>query len=294
MSQEITQQYQVLLFYKYIDIPDPEQFAIQQRAWCDELNLTGRTLVGKEGINSTLEGTLVNTQEYIQRLSAKTGFHDIHWKKSIGTGTSFSKLSIKVRDEIVATNIDEKDILGPHRNLTGQYLEPSELNKWINSDKQFYIVDMRNDYEHQVGHFSGSILPSELKNFRDLPKILPSISHLKDCTIVTVCTGGIRCEKASGFLLKHGFKDVYQLQGGIVSYMEQFPNQDFVGKLYVFDGRMLVGYNTDSDDHTIVGKCQICGAKSENIVDYTLVNSTQRSHGIVCQQCIDENKVVIS
>jgi UPF0176 protein len=287
------QDYQILLFYKYIDIEDPHQFAIQQRAWCDDLNLTGRTLVSYEGINSTLEGSKENTEKYIQRMKNKNGFEDIHWKKSVGDGQSFPKLSIKVRNEVVAIGVEEKDQLGPHRNLTGKYISPEELNSWINSDKKFYIIDMRNDYEHQIGHFKNSILPKELKNFRDLPKILPSINHLKNETVVTVCTGGIRCEKASGFLIKHGFSDVYQLNGGIVSYMEKYPNLDFLGKLYVFDNRLMIGYNTDSKEHIIVGKCQLCSSESENIINYYLPNQKCRNNGIICKKCVGEKRVIV-
>jgi UPF0176 protein len=293
--------FQILLFYKYTHIEDPQIFAIQQRAWCDELGLKGRTLIGQEGINSTLEGTIKNTEEYIKRMSAKAGFEDIHWKKSVGTGKAFPKIAIRVRDEIVSTHVDDRFEIGPHRGMTGQYLEPQQLHDWIHSNKEFYIVDMRNDYEYEVGHFVTqknvkSILPEDLRNFRDLPKVLPLLENLKDKTVVTVCTGGIRCEKASGFLVKHGFKDVYQLNGGIVSYMEKYPNQDFLGKLYVFDNRMAVGFNTESPEHTVVGKCRICGATSENSINYKLEDTQQseRYHGIICQNCIDNKKAFIS
>lgn len=153
---------------------------------------------------------------------------------------------------------------------------------------------MRNDYEHQVGYFANSILPENMKNFRDLPVILPYLSGLEKETIVTVCTGGIRCEKASGFLLKNGFSNVYQLEGGIVSYMERYPNQDFLGKLYVFDGRIMMGFNSEGKNNTIVGKCKLCSEQSENMVDYNLQNSSKRLHGIVCQKCILNQLVTIS
>src|SRR6185369_5737909 len=113
--------------------------------------------------------------------------------------------------------------------LTGKRLKPEELHDWINSDKEFYIVDMRNGYEHLAGYFKGSILPA-MDNFRDLPAFLKQIEHLKNKTVLTVCTGGVRCEKASGYLLANGFSDVYQLDGGIVTYMESYPNEDFLGK----------------------------------------------------------------
>jgi UPF0176 protein len=294
LTQNITPtDYQVLLFYKYNYIENPESFRLQQRAWCEELGLTGRTLIAFEGINSTLEGTVKSTEEYIDRISKIQGFGDIHWKKSIGTGSSFPKLSIKVRDEIVTTLINEKHEIGPLRRVTGKYLTPKELNTWIHSDKEFYIVDMRNDYEHAVGYFQNSILPNMLKNFRDLPAILPLLDNLKDKTIVTVCTGGIRCEKASGFLIHNGFADVYQLAGGIVSYMEEFPNQDFLGKLYVFDNRLTIGFNTDSLDHIIVGKCEVCGIQSENVIDYKTPDAPIRKHGPVCQECLRQEKAFL-
>ena len=300
----LDENFQVLLFYKYTKITDTHKFAIQQRAWCDELGLTGRILVGAEGINATLEGGLDNSQKYIKRMDAKLGFEGIHWKKSIGTGFAFPKLSIKVREEIVSTNIEDRYEIGPHNGVTGKYLKPYELNKWIYGNKKFYIVDMRNDFEFALGHFVTqkntlsnveSILSINMTNFRDLPTILPLLEGLENETIVTVCTGGIRCEKASGFLLKNGFKDVYQLEGGIVSYMEQYPNQDFVGKLYVFDGRVAVGFNTQSQNHTIIGKCKLCNVTSENNLNYKLKNDSTntRYHGIICQKCLANGSVVI-
>jgi UPF0176 protein len=126
-----------------------------------------------------------------------------------------------------------------------------------------------------------------IENFRDLPKVVEQISHLRDKTVLTVCTGGIRCEKASGFLLTQGFADVYQLDGGIVSYMEKYPNEDFKGKLYVFDGRVMMGFYTDDTKHEILGRCDSCGGKSENYVN--CANSDCHRHFINCQNCLNKN-----
>jgi UPF0176 protein len=126
---------------------------------------------------------------------------------------------------------------------------------------------MRNGFEQEVGHFAGSTLMN-MGHSEDLPKMMSQLAHIpKNEPIVTVCTGGVRCEKASGFLIKHGFTNVYQLHGGIVSYMEKYPNEDFEGKLYVFDGRVAMGFYTDDPKHKIIGKCISCEAPSENIVD---------------------------
>jgi UPF0176 protein len=122
-----------------------------------------------------------------------------------------------------------------------------------------------------------------MNNFRDLQKITKGLKYLKNKTVVTVCTGGVRCEKASGYLLSQGFNNVYQLDGGIVSYMEQYPNEDFEGKLYVFDARVVMGYYTDDPKHVIVGKCDSCGTKSENIVDCREFGCN--GHFIICVDC---------
>ncbi len=275
--------YQILLYYRYVHIDDPARLAEEQRAVCQKLKLKGRIIVAHEGINGTLEGDLENTEKYIAWMLADTRFADTDFKKSTGTGAAFPKLSIKVRDEIVSGHLGPDD-LNP-LETTGKYLTAEELHAWIHGNKEFYIVDMRNDYEHAVGFFKNSILPP-LKNFRDLSNILPSLQHLKDKTVVTVCTGGVRCEKASGFLLKHGFTDVYQLQNGIVTYMEKYPNEDFLGKLYVFDGRVVMGFHLDDPKHTIVGKCLHCGHPCDRYVDCALLSCKQPTrHYVCCYAC---------
>lgn len=278
-------EYQILLFYKYVEITDPEEVAKTQREICERLNLKGRFIIAKEGLNITLEGLKKDTEEYIKELEKDSRFLNIHYKKSIGTGNAFPKLSIKVRDEIVSAHLKENDI-NPNQ-VTGKYITPEELHSWLHSDKKFYIVDMRNDYEHAIGYFKDSILPP-LTNFRDLPKVLPLLSDLKDETIITVCTGGVRCEKASGFLVKEGFNNVYQLYGGIVSYMEKYPNEDFLGKLYVFDGRIAVGFNTESEKHTVVGKCVVCSNPADEYIDCKNIHCDGKRHFISCSKCLEE------
>lgn len=142
---------------------------------------------------------------------------------------------------------------------------------------------MRNDYEQLVGMFKNSI-PSGMVYFRDLPNILPKLEHLRNETVLTVCTGGVRCEKASGFLVQKGFNDVYQLYGGIVTYMEKYPNEDFLGKLYVFDQRVVMGFNTDDPKHVVIGRCDKCGEVSENYVN--CADDLCHRHFICCEGCL--------
>jgi len=275
--------FQVILFYKYVDLPEPEAQMIVQRTWCEELGLTGRVLLAKEGINATLEGSVESINKYIKRMESSELFTDINYKKSEGTGRAFPKLKVKVRNEVVTTRIEDRD-LGPIGGVTGDYLEADELHKWYENGKDFVVIDMRNDYEYEVGRFKGSIMPASLKNFRDLPKILPEVEKYKDKTVVTVCTGGIRCEKASGFLKKHGFKDVYQLHNGMHTYMEKFPNKFFEGKLYVFDERKLWAPESESSEHKVIGKCRFCNTTSENVINW--YEQEDRKQGIVCEECI--------
>ena len=273
--------FQILLYYKYVDLEDPEKVKNQQKALCESLNLKGRIIVASEGINGTVEGFIKDTEKYIEEMEKSVHFKNIIYKKSPGIGNAFPKLSVRDRPEIVTAGISN---LNPQK-ITGKYITAEELHSWFGNKKEFYIVDMRNDYEYASGHFQNSLF-SGIHNFFDLKQVLPKLSHVKNATIVTVCTGGIRCEKASGFLVANGFKDVYQLKDGIVTYMEKYPNEHFKGKLYVFDGRLTLGFHTESLEHEIIGKCYLCGKTSELYVncEYDVCHY----HFIGCEECRDK------
>lgn len=283
MSQVLNPDFQILLFYKYVHISDPKAVLTWQEELCEKYGLKGRLIVAPEGINFTLEGKVADTENYIKDLEADSRFLGTHFKRSVGTGDAFPKLSIKVRSEIVSLHLGTCDI-NPNE-VTGVHLKPEDLHAWIKEGREFYIIDMRNAYEHKVGHFENSICPP-LDNFRDIPKFIKSIAHLKDKVVVTVCTGGIRCEKASGYLLTQGFNNVYQLDGGIVSYMEKYPNEDFLGKLYVFDQRVVMGFYTDDPKHKVVGTCESCNNPSEHYINCE--NDECHRHFIICQSCVDK------
>ncbi len=280
--------YTVLLYYKYIEIKDPEKVMDWQREICTKLNLKGRILIANEGINGTLEGIESNAEKYIKLVESDKRFQNINWKKSDGTGSAFKKLVVKVRPEIVTTGIKNKDF-GPLKKVTGKHLSSEELKKWYEERREFYIVDMRNDYEFEIGRFKNSIWPKGLGHFRDVPKAIKTISNLKNKTVVTVCTGGVRCEVASGLLLKHGFKEVYQLENGIVTFMEKYPNTYFEGKLLVFDGRETIAFNQDKPEHKVIGRCRICRETSENLVNY--FDGGKNTYGIICIDCCNSGKV---
>lgn len=279
-------EYTILLYYKYVRIKDPILAKEQQKAICEALGLKGRIIVANEGINGTVEGKTEDTEKYIAWMNTQKYFKDIDWKKSDGNGNCFPKLSVKVRTEIVSLHlVDENKDIDPNK-LTGKRLKAEELDKMYESGEEFYIVDMRNDYELEVGKFEGTVFPG-LKNFRDLKDRVSEIEHLKDKKVVTVCTGGVRCEKASGFLMDQGFKDVSQLHNGMVTYMKNFPNKSFKGSLYVFDGRTTMTYD-DPEKHEIIGKCHYCSGATENYFDCTYPFCHQQFLG--CKSCIDENE----
>ncbi len=279
------QEHTILLYYKYTRIKDPEIEKQRQMIACQALGLTGRIIVASEGINGTVEGKTEDCEKYITWMSQEKKFRDIDWKKSAGTGDCFPRLSVKVRTEIVSLHlVDEGRDIDPNK-ITGKRLKAEELDKMYENGDEFYVVDMRNDYELEVGKFEGTVFPG-LKNFRDLKERVKEIEHLKDKKVVTVCTGGVRCEKASGFLLSQGFKDVAQLHNGMVTYMEKFPGKAFKGSLYVFDQRKTVTFDSP-ENHTVIGVCHYCKGKTENYFDCSYPFCHQQFLG--CPECVEEN-----
>lgn len=272
----------IILFYRYVEIADPVKLRNEQFSLATKLQLKGRVIVAKEGINATLEGTTENINKYLETYLSNPRFSDTHIKKSVGTGFAFSKLSVKLRNEIVTLGLEED--IDPNK-ITGKHLRPEELKKWYESGKEFYVVDMRNDYEFKVGKFKDSVL-MPVQNFRDIPTSLSHIDNLKNKTILTVCTGGVRCEKVSGLLVREGFKDTYQLDGGIVSYMEKFPAEEFEGTLYVFDKRITMDFDP-KEKHKIIGKCDLCEKFSERYVNCK--NPRCNLHFICCEDCTEED-----
>jgi UPF0176 protein len=270
-------EHQVLLFYKYVTVEDPQILRDWIFSRATELNLKGRVLVAEEGLNGTLEGLLESARVFASELLADARFADMNIKTSIGDGTTFKKLSVKVRNEIVGTQFDPKTV--DPRVATGKHLSPEELRAWYEKEKDFVVVDMRNEYEYQSGHFKDSVNPG-LRNSRDLPQAISKLEGLKNKTVLTVCTGGVRCEKMSAFLLAQGFKDVYQLENGIHSYMEKYPGKDYLGTLYTFDQRVTMDFG---GERQVIGECRICSAKTERYIN--CANDRCHLHFLACVAC---------
>jgi UPF0176 protein len=162
---------------------------------------------------------------------------------------------------------------------TAPHLKPEELKAWYEKGEDFVVVDMRNDYEYESGHFKNSINPG-LKASRDLKEKVKDLEPLKKKKVVTVCTGGIRCESMAAYLQNKGFEDVYQLENGIHAYIEKYPGEDFLGTLYTFDNRITMDFGGKRE---IVGTCKFCSAKTEEYVN--CANPQCNFHFLACMDC---------
>ncbi|MFC4697818.1 rhodanese-related sulfurtransferase [Enterococcus aquimarinus] len=255
--------YRVLLYYNYTKIENPEQFAKEHLALCKSLGLKGRILVAEEGINGTASGTIEATQQYMDWMHNDERFKDTWFKIDESEGHAFRKMFVRPRKELVALNLEED--VDPLR-LTGEYLDPKAFKEAL-LDEDTIVLDARNDYEYDLGHFRGAIRP-DIRNFRELPEwIRENKEKFMDKKVVTYCTGGIRCEKFSGWLLREGVENVAQLHGGIATYGKdpEVKGEMWDGKMYVFDDRISVEIN--QVDKQIVGKDWFDGTPCERYIN---------------------------
>lgn len=274
----------IILFYKFTPIEDAEALRDRERALCESLGLTGRMFIAHEGINATFEGTKAAIEAYKKALHADPRFADVVFKESAGTGTAFSKLQVKVKKEVVTLGVGEFDV----KNETAPEITADELEALYESGEEFVILDLRNNYEIEAGYFDKTEHP-DLTNFRELPEKIAAIAHLKDKKVIPVCTGGIRCEKATCLLQKEGFTNMYQLKDGIHTYMQKYPGKHFKGSLFVFDNRMVTPV-VDTLDREIVGKCVFCGALSETF--YSDDSTRPSTKLICCDSCIQTHSAL--
>jgi UPF0176 protein len=255
--------HQVLLYYHYVNIENPEYVREEHLALCKSLNLLGRVFISSEGINGTVSGTVEDTLQYMKHMHQSHLFSGTDFKVDLTEGHVFKKMHVRVKNELV--NFSLEDDINP-KVMIGKYVEPSEFMQQL-QDPDTVIIDARNDYEYDIGHFRGAIKP-EIQTFRELPNWIRNHRHLLEGKkILTYCTGGVRCEKFSGWLLREGFYDVGQLHGGIVTYGkdEIAQGQLWDGQCYVFDARLIVPINRV--EHVIVGKDHYTGEPCERYVN---------------------------
>jgi len=235
----------VILFYKYASVADPKEFAAAQRALCEALDLKGRILIAEEGINGTLAGSAAAIDSYILALKKDARFADIDIKVSAGDATTFPRLVVKVRPEIVTL---QGGRIQPDQD---NQLCPADWKRMMEENPDTVVLDVRNRFESTAGKFENAVT-CDIAHFRELPDYVSRLEHLKEKTVLMYCTGGIRCEKASALFRARGFKSVFQLHGGIVRYQEQFGNEYWQGECFVFDQRMTVKVEKDL---VPIGRC---------------------------------------
>ena len=253
----------VILFYGFTPITDTAALQLWQKTLCESLGINGRIIVSPHGINGTLGGKMADLKKYVKATKAYPGFKQIDFKWSNGTGNDFPKLTIKIRSELVAfgnpdeIKVDENGVIGG-----GVHLRPDEVNKLVEErGDEVVFFDGRSAFEAKVGKFKDAVVP-DVETTHDFVAEIESgkYDHMKDKPIVTYCTGGIRCEILSVVMKNRGFKEVYQIKGGIVRYGDEFGDDGlWEGSLFTFDDRLTIEFS----DHTKpMGECAGCGVRA--------------------------------
>lgn len=272
--------YQALLYYMFVTIDDVDAVVESQTAFCRDHGMLGRILVAPEGINGTVSGTTEACRAYMDLMHADQRFATMSFKVDEVPGHVFPRLSVRPKAELVTFR--EEGGSSPLAR-TGVHLSPAEFHQRM-QDNDVIILDGRTDYEYDLGHFRKAIRP-DIGSFREFPEWIRT--HLADARhrpILTYCTGGIRCEKLTAFMLDEGFTDVYQLDGGIVSYGKDPSVQGALwdGLCYVFDERVAVPINA-TDDRQVIGRCYHCGTPTERYVN--CANRDCHQQHLACAPC---------
>jgi len=274
----------VILYYKFTPIADPEAVLLWQKYLCQSLNLKGRILISKHGINGTVGGEMADVKKYVRETRRYEGLKKTVFKWSDGTGNEFPRLRVVVKDELVAfgspgeIEVDENGVIGG-----GVHLRPEQVEELVKErGDEVVFFDGRNAYEAKIGKFKNAIVP-DVDTSRDFIREIESgkYDHIKDKPVVTYCTGGIRCEILSAVMKKRGFNEVYQIDGGIVKYGERFGDEaNWEGSLYIFDDRMAMDF---SEKAKVIGKCDKCSAPTKDFRNCNTASCHQLI--LLCDSC---------
>ncbi|MEJ6982122.1 rhodanese-related sulfurtransferase [Pedobacter sp. P351] len=270
--------YQTLLYYCYSTIENAEQFATDHLNFCKSLDLVGRIIVADEGLNGTVSGTVGSCKAYMDFIQNDHRFASTEFKIDDVEEPSFIKMHCRYKSEIVYSGLRDPNIIDPKKK-TGVHLEPKDFLEMKDRD-DVVILDVRSNYEHSLGKFKNAIT-LDIENFRDFPAKINELAQYKDKKILTYCTGGIKCEKASALLLHEGFKDVYQLHGGIIKYGKEAEGKDFEGQCYVFDNRVAVEVNKVNPK--VISTCYNCGQTTAKMIN--CANPECNEHFTQCDNC---------
>jgi UPF0176 protein len=317
-----------ILFYKYVEIANPDILKKEQNKLASSLQLLGTILIAKEGINGCLSGVDKNINKYKKTLIRNKSFSDITFKEGPTSKHTFKKLHIRIRDEIVSSKFDV------NISLKGRYIGPKELKSLLDKKEKIILLDARNNYEYDIGRFEGAV-HLNLDTFREFPKrieelqginskfknhknynkkhttvndssnkikksinkdsiinknlskkgnnILKNADFLKNKKIITYCTGGVRCEKASAYLRDKGFRNVYQLHGGILAYGKECGNVHWEGRCFVFDTRGAIDIDPNNNSKPIT-QCVLCHLPNSSLHNCSLTSCDK--FFTCCEDCM--------
>lgn len=272
--------FRVLLFYRFVRLAEPKAERDRQLRLCREHGLRGRILLSEEGINGTLSGPVAATEAYKAYLRHHSDFHGIEFKEERHDRHVFPRLSIRVRAEIVA--LEAPTPLDLPRD-GGPYVEPAEMREILREEpRDVLIVDGRSKFEYELGHFKGAEALA-VDTFRDFKQEVERLRPHREQTIITYCTGGIRCEKLTAMMHTAGFRDVRQLHGGIIRYGQETGGENFQGRCYVFDDRIHVPVNRVNP--SVVGRCEHCHAPTE--LHINCANAACNRQLLLCEACAE-------
>jgi predicted sulfurtransferase len=271
-------QTKIIIFYKYVSVEYPKQIQKWLQQLVTNFGFKGRILLGTEGINATLGGQTEHIERFKAIMSAHPLFGNIDFKDSPGSAEDFPRMQVKIRTEIVTLGIDPNELTAAEG---GQHLSPAQTHELINKKPEnLVILDARNKAEWKIGAFEGAIKP-DIDHFRELPDFIKANAEsFEGKQVLMYCTGGIRCERASAVVKKYTkAQEVYQIEGGIQRYAQQFPDGYFRGKNYVFDGRISIRVNDD-----ILALCELCQKPCDEYANCR--NAQCNKHFISCETCI--------
>lgn len=274
----MSKKYLVLAFYKFVPIENPQEEVRRHKEFFQERDITSRIYISHEGINGQMSASETAAKEYMDWMRLRPEFKDVHFKLHEWHEQAFPHQTVKYRKNLVAR--DERVDL----SLQGKHLSPAEWRKMLESEEDHLLLDIRNDYEWEIGHFEGAVLPP-CENFRDFEKYADALEKKnisKKKPVMMYCTGGIRCELYSSILIEKGFENVYQLNGGVINYGLEEGSAHWLGKLFVFDDRLSVPI---SDEETpVIGKCHCCSAPSDAY--YNCANMDCNHLFLCCPECL--------
>lgn len=270
--------YTITALYKFVTLPDYQELQPRIKDFCVARKIKGTLLLAEEGINGTICGEDRAITEFLSFLKSDPRFADISHKESYASEQAFLRMKVRLKKEIVTLGVPGTD---PNKKV-GTYVDPQDWNTLI-SDPDVIVLDTRNIYEYEVGTFKRALDP-HTDTFRDFPDyVQKNLDPQKNKKVAMFCTGGIRCEKASSYMLQQGFENVYHLKGGILKYLEHVPQEESLweGECFVFDDRVTVRHNLEE------GTFDQCHGCRRPITEEDK-KSEQYEAGVSCPKCFAE------